>query len=57
MVELQRGLHKTILMVTHDPRAAVRAERVLHLDKGQLVNDVPTLGRDRVLEGHHDRIR
>jgi hypothetical protein len=24
-------------MVTHDPRAAVRAERVLHLDKGRLV--------------------
>src|ERR1700676_5737225 len=35
--ELQKGLHKTILMVTHDPRAAVRAERVLHLDKGRLV--------------------
>jgi putative ABC transport system ATP-binding protein len=41
MVELQRGLRKTILMVTHDPRAAVRAERVLHLDKGQLVSDAP----------------
>jgi putative ABC transport system ATP-binding protein len=35
--ELQKGLHKTILLVTHDPRAAQRAERVLHLDKGQLV--------------------
>jgi putative ABC transport system ATP-binding protein len=39
LVELKQGLHKTILMVTHDPRAAVRAERVLHLDKGQLVDD------------------
>jgi len=28
---------KTIIMVTHDPRAAERAKRVLHLDKGQLV--------------------
>src|SRR5262245_51511818 len=37
MGELKRGLNKTILMVTHDPRAAVRAERVLHLEKGQLV--------------------
>jgi putative ABC transport system ATP-binding protein len=37
LVELKNGLHKTILMVTHDPRAAVRAERVLHLDKGRLV--------------------
>jgi putative ABC transport system ATP-binding protein len=35
--ELQRGLHKTILLVTHDPRAAQRAGRVLHLDKGRLV--------------------
>jgi putative ABC transport system ATP-binding protein len=35
--ELQQELHKTILLVTHDPRAAERAQRVLHLHKGQLV--------------------
>jgi putative ABC transport system ATP-binding protein len=28
----------TILMVTHDPRAADRAHRQLHLDKGVLVD-------------------
>jgi len=28
---------KTVLMVTHDPRAAERAHAVLHLDKGTLV--------------------
>lgn len=28
---------KTVLMVTHDPRAAERAHTVLHLDKGTLV--------------------
>jgi putative ABC transport system ATP-binding protein len=28
---------KTVVMVTHDPLAAERASRVLHLDKGQLV--------------------
>ncbi|HEY7424691.1 MAG TPA: ABC transporter ATP-binding protein [Gemmataceae bacterium] len=39
MVALQKSLHKTILMVTHDPRAASRAERVLHLDKGRLVRE------------------
>src|SRR5216683_1963703 len=39
IVELKNGLQKTILMVTHDPRAAVRAERVLHLDKGSLVRE------------------
>ncbi|MGC3982368.1 MAG: ABC transporter ATP-binding protein [Steroidobacteraceae bacterium] len=31
---------KTIVMVTHDPRAAERAKRVLHLEKGQLVKEV-----------------
>jgi putative ABC transport system ATP-binding protein len=40
MGELKRSLNKTILMVTHDPKAAARAERVLHLEKGQLVRDV-----------------
>jgi putative ABC transport system ATP-binding protein len=28
---------KTVVMVTHDPRAAERARRTLHLDKGTLV--------------------
>ena len=28
--------HKTILMVTHDPKAAAIADRQIHLDKGQL---------------------
>ena len=28
---------KTIIMVTHDPRAAERARHTLHLDKGQLL--------------------
>ncbi len=27
---------KTVLMVTHDPRAAARAKTVLHLEKGVL---------------------
>jgi putative ABC transport system ATP-binding protein len=39
LVELQRGLQKTIIMVTHDPRAAERAHRLMHLEKGQLVAD------------------
>src|SRR3989440_8321837 len=37
MGELRKSLNKTILMVTHDPRAAQRAQRILQLDKGQLV--------------------
>jgi putative ABC transport system ATP-binding protein len=39
LVELQRSLQKTIIMVTHDPRAAERAHRLMHLEKGQLVAD------------------
>jgi putative ABC transport system ATP-binding protein len=30
---------KTIVMVTHDPRAAARAKRTLHLEKGVLVTE------------------
>ncbi len=35
--QLNREFGKTIIMVTHDPRAAERARRVLHLEKGVLV--------------------
>lgn len=33
---LNREFKKTIVMVTHDPHAAERAGRTVHLDKGQL---------------------
>ena len=36
MVNREQG--KTIVMVTHDPRAADRATRQLHVDKGQLMD-------------------
>jgi len=39
MVALKNSLNKTIIMVTHDPKAAARAERILHLEKGQLVSE------------------
>src|SRR6184192_1947719 len=35
---LNRDHNKTIVMVTHDPHAAARAKRTLHLEKGVLVN-------------------
>lgn len=35
---LNRTAGKTFVMVTHDPRAADRASRLLHLEKGRLVN-------------------
>ncbi|MBI5333577.1 MAG: ABC transporter ATP-binding protein [Burkholderiales bacterium] len=37
MDELHRDLGKTIVMVTHDPKAASRAGRMVHLEKGVLV--------------------
>jgi putative ABC transport system ATP-binding protein len=40
ILDLLHGLNrehgKTIIMVTHDPRASARAERTVHLEKGQL---------------------
>ena len=36
---LNREHGKTIVMVTHDPHAAARATRTLHLEKGQLVTE------------------
>jgi putative ABC transport system ATP-binding protein len=38
--QLNQEFQKTIIMVTHDPLAAQRATRTLHLDKGRLVDDV-----------------
>lgn len=36
---LARDHGKTIVMVTHDPRAAAAADRQLHLEKGRLVHN------------------
>jgi putative ABC transport system ATP-binding protein len=36
---LNRQLEKTIVMVTHDPQAALHAKRTLHLDKGDFVEE------------------
>ncbi len=36
---LNREHNKTIVMVTHDPHAAARAKRTLHLEKGVLVTE------------------
>ena len=39
---LNREMGKTIVMVTHDQRAAERANVIKHLDKGELVNGETT---------------
>jgi len=38
---LNRDHGKTVVMVTHDPLAAARAKRTLHLDKGVLAEEAP----------------
>lgn len=35
---LNKEFKKTIVMVTHDPRAAEKAHKIMHLDKGELTN-------------------
>ena len=48
---LNRDHGKTIVMVTHDPRAAERARRTLHLEKGVLVDAEPVAAGDRTPRG------
>ncbi|HUL67308.1 MAG TPA: ABC transporter ATP-binding protein [Burkholderiaceae bacterium] len=45
--ELNRDHGKTIIMVTHDPKAAEYALRTLHLDKGTLVETEESPTRER----------
>ncbi len=39
MQRLNQDFQKTIIMVTHDQKAANRSKRILHLEKGVLVED------------------
>jgi putative ABC transport system ATP-binding protein len=41
MDRLVRELGKTIVMVTHDPKAAAKARRLVHLEKGVLLDGEP----------------
>jgi putative ABC transport system ATP-binding protein len=41
LTRLNQEFGKTIVMVTHDPHAAERAKRLLHLEKGVLVDEQP----------------
>ena len=47
VLDLLRALHErfgqTLVMVTHDPRAAAVAERVIHLDKGRITDEPAAL--------------
>ena len=48
MNRLNKEFGKTIVMVTHDPKAAAHAHRMVHLEKGVLVEQARAAGRERV---------
>jgi putative ABC transport system ATP-binding protein len=50
---LNEEMGKTLVMVTHDPKAASTARRLVHLEKGRLVEDAVPIGRP----GHSPRPR
>jgi putative ABC transport system ATP-binding protein len=45
ITRLAREFEKTVFLVTHDPVAAGRADTILHLDKGTLLEHAGTAGR------------
>ena len=36
---LSRNMGKTVILVTHDPKAAAFGSRTIHLEKGELINE------------------
>src|SRR3954452_20061235 len=46
MDRLNRELGKTVIMVTHDQRAAAQARRLVHLDKGVLMDNEESVTRE-----------
>jgi len=45
---LSRSAGKTVIMVTHDPKAAAFGSRSIHLEKGELVNGATGLSAPRL---------
>jgi putative ABC transport system ATP-binding protein len=45
LTQLVDELGKTIVMVTHDPKAAAHARRLVHLEKGVLVDEAEPAAR------------
>jgi putative ABC transport system ATP-binding protein len=50
--EMVDGFGQTIVMVTHDPRAAAIADRVLHLSDGRIVRDERSAAEGPPTEGN-----
>jgi putative ABC transport system ATP-binding protein len=41
---------QTVVMVTHDPRAAAIADRILFLSDGRIVKDIPRASEDEIVD-------
>jgi putative ABC transport system ATP-binding protein len=53
LIQIRRAVdeyHQTVIMVTHDPRAAAYADRVLFLADGRVVRELLDPAADRVLD-------
>jgi putative ABC transport system ATP-binding protein len=53
--ELHQTLRKTIILVTHDPKAAACAQRLVRLEKGQLVEDTMASAMEQATRGCGNR--
>jgi putative ABC transport system ATP-binding protein len=45
---------QTVVMVTHDPRAAAQADRVVFLRDGAIAGEVPGGDTDRVIDAFRE---
>jgi putative ABC transport system ATP-binding protein len=53
LIQIRRAVdeyHQSVVMVTHDPRAAAYADRVLFLADGQVIREMPDPTADRILD-------
>lgn len=44
--KLNEKLHMTFIIVTHDPDVAARCRRIIHMEDGKIVKDVPITDKD-----------
>lgn len=57
LTQLSKDKGKTVIMVSHDPKMAAFADRVIYMSDGKIADDTPISGRDKGLCVHfiHER--
>ena len=53
LAECAKDLHQTIVMVTHDPKAAAHADRLIFLQDGKILKEVSFLDSQNISEKAH----